>query len=217
VWPQTGEYMGMTWTMAAALNNPAQRWDFNSICPPAITEGFGGVWYSYLAEYRNGKRADLEQISPADPELSVHFANAAGDQSVREGETLMPTSFLYPPVFWCKPERFYLLCRDDMKAELVQTQTLASVLYPAAKVLLYERADFASARVPLSLTSHAAKIHVATVDGSCDTAEMGALMAAMTTHADLIATTICTCVNPPPPPQTFWATFRGVQGRDLNR
>jgi prepilin-type N-terminal cleavage/methylation domain-containing protein len=217
VWPQTGEYMGMTWTMAAALNNPAQRWDFYSTCPPMVTEGFGGVWYSYLAEYRNGKRADAEQISPADPEMSVYYANATGEQSVREGETLMPTSFLYSPVFWCKPERFYFLCREDMTPELIQTQTLASVLHPAAKVLLYERADFASGRVPLSLMSQGAKIHVATVDGSCDTVDMGGLNAGTTTHTDLIATAVCDCPPLPPIPQTFWATFRGVQGRDLNR
>jgi prepilin-type N-terminal cleavage/methylation domain-containing protein len=218
VWPQTGDYNGVTWTMAPAINNPQQRWDFNSICLPVITEGFGGVWYSYLAEYRNGKRDDQEKVSPADPDLTVHFRNLEGDQSVREGETLMPTSFLYPPVFWSKPERFYGACRNDMKPELLQIQLLGSVLHPTAKVLLYERADFASGRTPLDLSSHGAKIHVATVDGSCDTVDMGALQASATVGTDLIATTYCDCPpGPPPPPQTFWATFRGVQGRDLNR
>jgi hypothetical protein len=208
----------MQWTMVMALNNPQQRWDFNSPCPPNITEGFGGVWYSFLAEYRNGKRDDQEQISPADPDLTIHFRNLEGDQSVLNGETLMPTSFLYPPVFWCKPERFYESCRQDMAANLLQTQLLGSVLHPTAKVMLYERADFASGRTPLDLGSHSAKIHVATVDGSCDTVDMGALQASSTLSADLVATTTCSCPPPEPgSPHTFWATYRGIQGRDLNR
>jgi prepilin-type N-terminal cleavage/methylation domain-containing protein len=217
VWPTSGEYSGVTWTMAPSIGDPSRRWDFATLCPVTNTEGFAGVWYSYLAEYRNGRRNDAEQISPADAELSTQFRNQESDQSVREGETLMPTSFYYPPVFWSTPTRFYQLCRDPMIPQTIQTQLLGSVLHPSAKVMLYERADFASSRVPLGLTSAGAKIHVATVDGSCDTADMGAVQGSILHNPDLIATTICICGSPPPPPQTFWATFRGVQGRDLAR
>jgi prepilin-type N-terminal cleavage/methylation domain-containing protein len=216
-WPQTGEYTGMTWTMAPSIADPQQRWDFSTPpCATTYTEPFAGVWYSYLAEYRGGRRNDAEQISPADAELAVQFRAAESDQDVREGRTLMPTSFYYPPVFWSTPSRFYQLCRAPMTAQTVQTQLLGSVLNPSAKVLLFERADFASARTPIPYTSEAAKIHVATVDGSCDTVDMRGLHASMQHNADLVATTVCDC-GPPPPPQTFWATFRGVQGRDLPR
>jgi hypothetical protein len=64
-WPNSPEYSGMTWTKVHSESDPQQQWDFAApLCPPAHTEGFAGVWYSYLAEYRNGTRTDLEQVSP---------------------------------------------------------------------------------------------------------------------------------------------------------
>lgn len=208
----------MKWTSVQSPSESTRCWDFEApLCPQVSTEGFGTVWYSYLAEYRGGRRNDLEQISPADPELTRHYRNSERDQAVLEGETLMPTSFYYPPVFWSKPSRFFSFCRDEMTTKYLETQLLSSVVFPQAKVMLYERADFSTKASGLGTGDAAAKIHIALVDGSCDTIEMGRVHAAATSGAtDLIATSHC-CGPPPHPPEWFWATHRGVQGRDIPR
>lgn len=217
-WPTKGEYAGMLWTMVCAPSDPQRRWDFAApLCPPVSTEGFAKVWYSYLAEYRGGRRADREQISPADAELGSQYRTAETDTATVQGEVLMPASFYYPPVFWSKPSRFASHCRDDMTPEYIETAIQASVLYPAAKVLLFERCDFTGSRAPLAWHDTKAKTHVAVVDGSCDSVDIGGLYnsAMQLSNADLIPTD--TCCGPPPPPMFFWATYRGVHGRDLDR
>lgn len=218
-WPTTGATAGMVWTMVHAPSDAQRRWGFAvPICPAANTEGFGKVWYSYLAEYRGGRRADREQISPGDAELAVEYRTAESDIATMHGDVLMPTSFYYPPVFWSKPSRFDSHCRADMKAEDVETALQASVTYPSAKVLLFERGDFASGRTAMTWFDQRAKTHVAIVDGSCDTVNIGSLYnsAMQASNADMIPTETC-CPMPPPLPTFFWATYRGVQGRDLAR
>lgn len=217
-WPATSDYSGMTWTMIHALNDPQQRWDFNTpMCPPATTEGFANVWYSYLAEYRSGTRTDPEQLSPADGELLTQYHDSLSDDSVRQGKVLMPTSYYYPPVFWSKASRFASACRDEMKPEYVSTALLAAVTYPSAKVMLFERCDFGSGRSPIAWFGNTAKTHVALVDGSCDTINMSQLItaAAQSNSADLIPTQ--PCCHPPEPMIFFWATLNGIHGRDLPR
>lgn len=220
-WPDTQGYSGMQWTMVALPSDPVKkRWDFkNVLCPDLHTEGFASVWYSYLAEARGGRGNDPEQISPADADLTTHYRNMENDPGVREGEVLMPSSFYYPPTFWSKPSRFSSLCRADMTADLIETHVMASVLYPSAKVLLWERADFASGKAPLGWNDRRAKTHVALVDGSCDTINMGSLYnsAKESGNADLIPTQGC-CHKPPSDAMNFfWGTWNGVQGRDLPR
>jgi prepilin-type N-terminal cleavage/methylation domain-containing protein len=206
------------WTTIRSITNPDQKWDFNSpLCPPTTTEGFATVWYSYMAEYRGGRRNDMEQVSPGDGALVAQYRGLESDQAVREGETLMPTSFVYPPVFWSRPNRFFH-CRDDMTPPYLETQVLASVVHPSAKVMLFERGDFASERTALSWNDRRAKTHIALVDGSCDTVVMRDLIAAAAASPDLIPTeTCCPPVLPDQPLGFFWATFMGVQGRDISR
>jgi prepilin-type N-terminal cleavage/methylation domain-containing protein len=218
-WPGSPANSGMRWTKIQSQSDPQQQWDFEApLCPPAHTEGFAGVWYSYLAEYRGGTRADIEQISPADPDLTLRFREAESDPAVRNGEVLMPTSFLYSPVFWSRSTRFAGHCRDDMKPEYISTAMLPAVTMPSAKVMLFERGDFSSGRRPVTWCDHQAKTHVAVVDGSCDTVDMTSLYAAAAREADLIPTETCCPPNQPSPTLPyFWATLHGIKGRDLPR
>jgi len=129
-WPALPEYQGLTWTMACSTDNPSQRWDFaDPFCYPRHTEGFAGVWYSYLAEYRGGSRADEEQISPADGDLVTQYRDTRSDPTALSGANLYPTSFLYSPTFWCNPDR-YGNCRSDMTPQLLWTANLAAVSSP---------------------------------------------------------------------------------------
>lgn len=219
-WPTAGAYSTMKWTTIHALDNVEQQWDFEvPLCQPASTEGFGNVWYSYLSEYRGRDtrgRLEPEQLSPGDTALVSEQRTMQADEAVLNGEILLPTSFLYSPVFWSKPSRYFSGCREPMTAEHVQTQYLASVVFPSAKVMLWERMDFGSSRTPLSLHNPKAKIHVALVDGSCDRVSMSDIIEPSIANGDLIATKTC-CPPPPEPPSYFKATFRGVLGRDLPR
>jgi prepilin-type N-terminal cleavage/methylation domain-containing protein len=216
-WPESEPYRGMTWSMVHAANDPEQRWDFiDKCCPPLSTEGFGGVWYSYLAEYRGGTRFDREMLSPADGHLVAEHRQAELRDEVRNGEILLPTSFPYSPTFWSKPMRYFSSCRGDMGPDMIETQYISSVAYPAAKVMIWERGDFSSGRAPTGLHNPRSRIAVGLVDGSCDKIDMGRLQEDMLNHADLIATITC-CPPPPEKPHLFAATFRGVQGRDIHR
>jgi prepilin-type N-terminal cleavage/methylation domain-containing protein len=216
-WPQLPQYTGMTWTKIQSSGDPTQQWDFAApLCPPAHTEGFAGVWYSYLAEYRGGKRTDSEQVSPADGDLVSALRDGEKDQATRDGAVLMPTSFYYSVAFWSRSDRFPGHCREDMKPEYIHTALLPSVTYPSAKVVLFERCDFASGRVPLSWCDQRAKTHIALVDGSCETQDMADLYAAAQQDATLIPTDTC-CGGQSPIPPFFWATLNGIKGRDLHR
>jgi prepilin-type N-terminal cleavage/methylation domain-containing protein len=219
-WPNDAAHGGMTWTMICSEADPAQqRWDFASpLCPPTSTEGFATVWYSYLAEYRGGHRADAESVSPADGDPVVGLRDAAGDPETLNGRNLVPGSFYYSPTFWSTPERYAGGCRPAMTPEMLQTATLAAVRYPAAKVLIWERGDFASGRTALDWNDPRAHGHVATVDGSIDTVTIRDILQHAVSESDLIGVNVCCPLpTPPPPPPLFWATLHGYKGRDLPR
>jgi prepilin-type N-terminal cleavage/methylation domain-containing protein len=217
-WGQSEPYAGIPWTAAPCIGDPTVRWDFvdGSPCRWNHTEGFGMVWYSYLAEYRGGHRGDPEQISPADGDLLANYQDARSDSSFGDA-TLLPTSFLYSPAFWCKPERF-VGCKLQMTPDLLRAAPLASVLYPSAKVDVFERSDFGSSREPLPYNSPRAHTHVSLVDGSADTITIADLNEAAKEGRLQIPPPDC-CPPPAPdqPGPLFWATPLGVKGRDLAR
>jgi prepilin-type N-terminal cleavage/methylation domain-containing protein len=195
VWPATPEYAGMTWTQACSTTDPQQRWDLRSDCSTLHTEGFSRVWYSYLAEWRGGHRNDLEQVNPADGDLMTQYRNQEGDPEVMNGEVLMPTSYGYGPVFWCKPARF-TPCRAPMEAIWLETQITAGVAYPGAKVLL-------------TGASAGNSMHVALCDGRVEMINKDTVVA---------GTSVCNCPPPPIwPPESMTCTLNGVKGLDLPR
>jgi prepilin-type N-terminal cleavage/methylation domain-containing protein len=215
-WGDSGPHAGTAWTMAPSFTDPTLRWDFaDPVDPCAHTEAFGNVWYSYLAEYRAGHRADPEQLSPADGALLAWFQDAKSDPSYGDS-TLLPTSFLYPPVFWSKPERFGP-CKEVMTAEFIRATPLAAVTYPSAKVMVFERLDFATAREPLDyiLSRARSHAHIFLVDGSADSVAIADLSDAW--DRALLPAPPQECCNPIGDGPPFWSTLHGSAGRDLPR
>ena len=130
----------------------------------------------------------------------------------------MPTSYYYPPVFWSLSSRFDTHCRDEMKCTYIKTALLPSVSYPRAKVMLWQRADFATGRATLNWSDPHAKTPIALVDGSCETQNMSDLYAATERDGELIPTeTCCRPYAPSPIYPFYWATLHGIKVRDLPR
>lgn len=82
--------------------------------------------------------------------------------------------------------------------------------------MIWERADFGKLRTPIPWFHPNASTHVALVDGSCDTIEMGELVSyiARNNAADLVPSRNCACDTEG---SFFHSTYRGVAGRDLPR
>lgn len=220
VWPRLANGYIPVWTEAVSVSNPDHHWDFDT--SPYLagnTEGFSAVWYSYLAEYRSGFRLSQEQYSPNDAELLGQFREAKTDPSSQSGATIFPGSYLYSPTFWSKQERYTLSMRDAMTPETLRTMALADVVHPAAKVFLWERADFSEQKTRFP-ASYQGRINIALVDGSIDIADVpdiaqrGVAAGATGNDADLLP---CFTQAPNIGPLFFYATRRGVSGRDIPR
>jgi hypothetical protein len=242
---------------AVSYDRPGLMWSYYSSVPEWNTEFFAYHWYSYLASYAGRNAWSDEQFSPADGELLSLKATLGGNQETREKYMLWPTSFLYSPVFWSSPARYPCPCsRLPMTAGMIQTQSLANVSSPSAKVLLFSRSDFSQdrrveirgsqstpSRNSPAWSNPRAKSAVALADGSVDTVSIESIMERMTAQPrpadDLVP---CGTFAPPdgmtlaPPkhqasqyalgsvagsdgeyPLFFWATQKGVKGRDLPR
>jgi prepilin-type N-terminal cleavage/methylation domain-containing protein len=174
------------------------------------TEGFAAYWYSYWDGEENKHTMGLEAFfSPADDHASSQYRNGG----VPPDGYVMPGSFYYSPTMWKSPssydfQRLTHLCpsygpeyREDccvgpetpLKCGCPSSNTIDGVSFPSAKVMLFERADFAQKkRVEIvgntSVTKNAypawnnprAKPSVITVDGSmvrADTSQLTKLAA----------------------------------------
>jgi prepilin-type N-terminal cleavage/methylation domain-containing protein len=205
-----------TWAEAVSSENPNFHWNFASPDPHYHTEGFSGMWYSYLSDYRAGQRLSQEQFSPNDAELMGQYRDAKGVASSYNGDKLFPTSFLYSPTFWCKADRYGGVTRDVMTADAIRTSAIADVAHPAAKVVLWERADFSEVRTK-ETTNFQGRINIALVDGSIDVADISDIaMRAANQVADRDLNP-CYVDSARTIPLFFYATFRGLNGRDIPR
>ncbi|MBS0198543.1 MAG: type II secretion system protein [Planctomycetes bacterium] len=224
-WQQQRDGIVPQWSEAVSSKDPHNRWDFlTPICQACNTEGFSSMWYSYLAEYRGEPRYSPVQVSPNDADVISVFNDAKGDPNAVGESHLFPSSFLYSPVFWSKPERYAGSIRGSMLPDMIRTALQSSVIKPSAKVVVWERADFAQQSYP-NWASVRARTHIALVDGSCDTVDMGDLtrraldaIATPDTNDDDLAPCDADLGNPLKPfPLFFFATRNGVKGRDIAR
>lgn len=228
-------------------------WSFASPCQPCNTEAFAYYWYSYLSTTDGGRKIRDEQISPADAPLRGLKSQFEDRQETREGLMLWPSSYLYSPTFWSSPSRYpdrgY---RRDMTEDMLRTNSVASVMSPQDKALLFERADFFQARrvtisdqgaermdLPPAFNNIQAKPRVSVVDGSVRVVLVGDILQRATgADPDLTPGVIVSApdgltlrrpkgrddlpvgegtTSDGPYPAPFWATYRGVEGRDLPR
>ncbi|MGH7242411.1 MAG: type II secretion system protein [Phycisphaerales bacterium] len=150
------------------------------------TEFFAAYWYSYLAPYAGRQSCSMEQFSPADSQL-MDMASQAGPSGMQNYNALWPSSFYYSPTFWINPDRYSTERRQMLHSDLLNAR-MDSVSLPAAKVLLWERADFAqrqrvefnstgvtSTRVSPAWGNPRARPHVALVDASVQQVDIGDL------------------------------------------
>lgn len=150
-------------------------WSFYTPLDPRLhTEGFAYYWYSFLQKATGGSMLSKEFLSPADQALTTMFSQFGSTDESRSGLVLWPSSFLYSPTMWTSPSRYPNLAADrlPMEPEMLQAQGVDSVVSPAGKVFLFERADFRQPRrpdgkpVPPGFNNPRSRINVATMDGS---------------------------------------------------
>ncbi|MCC6322401.1 MAG: type II secretion system protein [Phycisphaerales bacterium] len=136
--------VGGSWTDAVQIGDGSgMRWDFSSAFPEWNTEFFAYYWYSYLAEWRGEARVDEAMISPADSDLMGQFRQMRGYAETRDKRMLWPSSFIYSPTFWSDSDRYQRGSRGALLEPSLKTAAAGSVSSPSAKVLMFERADFA--------------------------------------------------------------------------
>lgn len=172
----------------------------DDLCNWYHTDGFSGVWYSYLAEFRGdlSSRAPDEQYSPADADALAARRDAQARGGV-QSDQLYAGTFRYSSTFWLKPSRFAGTLNAAI-ADEIRTATVADVVYPDRKVMIWERADF-------SRTKNTSPRHsVVTVDGSV--------------RSVLLEDCVAPARSPLQPPcgpseQYFQHTMFGVKGADL--
>jgi prepilin-type N-terminal cleavage/methylation domain-containing protein len=247
--PQDADAAGDRWADAILRD---ERWSFEALDnPTAHTEFFAYAWASYLRLRDGESNWNKSILSPADATLLQAARQRGADE-----RALHPSSFLYSPTFWTKPERYLDSARAVMTPSMLARQRMDNVLHPIAKVLVWERADFrqpkrrvipdVSGNFPPAWNNHASSVHVMTCDGSVTDVKMFDLMS-RSVYANLCQIdadaslypggTIAALDNPPPvAPRAggasgyttmlpsdedfaafFWATQKGVQGRDLSR
>jgi prepilin-type N-terminal cleavage/methylation domain-containing protein len=194
----------------AASGDLSLTWSFHDgSCNYYHTDGFAGVWYSYLGEWRgyaggSGRDPD-EQYHPADGELVSARRDARSRSGPPDAEDLLPGSFHYSSAFWLSPRRFpaTLQAADE---GMIRTAALAEVTYPDAKVLVWERSDFSR------MARGSPVYNVVTVDGSVREAAV----------TDIERSGLAPAVSPLSPPcgpsrSYFLHTRGGVGGRDIPR
>jgi prepilin-type N-terminal cleavage/methylation domain-containing protein len=177
---------GGDWSDAIGIGETGLRWKFSSAVPQWTTEFFAYYWYSYLAEWRGAGRVVDEMFSPADADFVDQARQLRSRPETLNGEMLWPSTFLYSPTFWSDGERYPAGGRLPMIESFVRTSATGSISVPSAKVMLFERADFAQARrVEIrqgqSITSDKspswsnprAKTSVGLADGSIDQVKVG--------------------------------------------
>lgn len=227
-WPSTFPGGPLAWNAAHAQNDTELRWTFAPRCPPkSYTDSFSSLWASVFADYRGVARVAEDQFSPADAKLLDSFQDVRDLPDTISGARLFPSSFKYSPTFWTKPERYVSgTRRPDMAPEWFRNNQVSSVLYPSAKVMLWERAGFRAVGQQPDASSLRADVYVATADGSVSGVFMRDVAGATEGfnsdgNVSLLPPTtgIITNCNPPPPPavEYFFGTANGIKGKDLPR
>jgi len=171
------------------------------------SEMYAFHWYSLLTDWLGPGGAQSEvQWSPGDPmprmrfvELTLSGSGGGGGpgRSRTIDRLIWDGSYVYSPTMWFDPERYGEGARasagvPDARRALVRRTRVSEVLFPAAKVFLWERFDttratrresvweagqtvgqHGTAHRPPNWNNPGARTNVATVDGSVTTVAMG--------------------------------------------
>ena len=176
VYPFRSDWASSTGRVFTDVVDPAESqlvWSFYVPTDPTLnTEGFAFYWYSYLQRYYNAPRLSKELLSPADRAASSLAAAYGSRSETLQGYVLWPSSFLYSPTMWSSGGRYLGPTRAAQTAATLVPQGVNTVVNPAGKVFLWERADFRQPRrstnpaYPPAYNNPNARVNAATVDGS---------------------------------------------------
>lgn len=233
------------------------------------SEMYAFHWYSKIGNWlAPGDYASKVQFSPADQGPYQRFVEEIYDKGTPFDHVIWDTSYVYSPTFWFSPQRYATSPRlsaanDDPIVAKVKRNETADVLYPSAKVILWERFDFtqkkrtqqvfsidgsgsgigSGANRPPTWNNPGSNTNVATVDGSVTRVKMGQDLFPYLTDSEATRKNTYTPTDlwnvtdsilkqygmdldgfenggakvPSVYPAYFWATKKGVQGRDLAR
>lgn len=233
------------------------------------SEMYAFHWYSRMGNWvAPGDFASKVQFSPADLGPYQRFQEVIVDGGGSLDNWIWDTSYVYSPTFWFAASRYATSPRlpansDDVITAKVRRNALSDVLYPSAKVILWERFDFtkksrtqqiynidgtgagagSGAKLPPTWNNPSATPNVATVDGSVSRVDMQNELYPFLTDTEISRKNTYTPTDlwnvtdsilnqygmgndglenggakvPSVYPAYFWATKKGVQGRDLPR
>lgn len=120
-------------------------WSYTS----SQSESYGYFWLSHLLYAQGNSYQDWRvQASPGDWRL-IHFIRRTLQQPGGAADRVFPTSYWYSPVFWQSSTRFAstnAVNATQSNRYLLRRNTVADVVSPSRKVLLFENSDFDSAQ-----------------------------------------------------------------------
>lgn len=233
------------------------------------SEMYAFHWYSRIGNWlAPGDYASKVQFAPADQGPYQRFVEEIHDKGTPFDHVIWDSSYVYSPTFWFHPLRYAQSPRlsansDDPSVAKVARNRTSDVLYPSAKVLLWERFDFSQkkrtqqvysidgagsgtgsgANLSPTWNNPGANTNVAAVDGSVSRVQMGQEVYPFLTDTEISRKNTYTptdlwnptdsilngfsmkndglenggALNPSVYPAYFWATKKGVHGRDLPR
>ena len=218
------------------------------------TEMFAAHWASLMMNYiKENDLTSAIQFAPGDRSVIDRFNSLKGTYNL--DDVIWDGSYFYPPTFWMSPNRYnsqLMVPATTGSSNLWRRNRVDEVPLPWAKVMVYERFDFAqkTRRLSTGVTVKAfpnwnnpeATARFGLVDGSVDTVKMrsiNALANSSTNPADVAAFTPSGLWNVTQAlltrydmandglengtggsgtyPAYFWATRKGILGRDINR
>jgi hypothetical protein len=223
-------------------------WNFGD--PTRASEGYGLFWASLVAnEIHTGDTSTDYLTSPADywtiRSQREFIANAGGNQT----NAMFPCSFYYSPTMWLSADRYAGTAAVPLATRggerLWRRNRLGEVIYPSAKVMVWERMDFRQdsrlSRInqpepfPPQWNNPAAKVYAMTTDGSVvkvETSELIELANAPDAatrdifrpsgtfdvrSSTMVAWELTEDGFEHNRAGFFWATRHGIRGRDIPR
>jgi len=106
---------------------------------------FSAHWYSLISHNLNkGDWASPVQFSPADRRMSEKFKDLTSQEGFAYERWIWDGSYWYSPVFWHRKDRFAMGLGNRQKADETnwKRNKIDDVVFPAAKVIVWERFDY---------------------------------------------------------------------------
>lgn len=130
------------WYGAGVPDHPGSYWAFRD--PPRYTEMFGAHAVSLLLHHNAGSVSGLTskvQFAPGDRTVLERFRTHM-DENGNLDRWIWDGSYWYPPTFWLDARRYQSASVEAVTQDMLQPQSIPNVVFPTAKVLLFERFDF---------------------------------------------------------------------------